>query len=540
MKVRIKSKIVIDGQTRPEELLKILLGNRDVDEKFLKKKDINDLGVVDFGVDKKDFKQTVKVIKKSIEKQERIVIYGDYDVDGITATAILWRAMWPKNKNLSPFVPDREKDGYGVNYKSYMRFCSKNKIKPDLLITVDNGVVAQREIAKIKKDGVRIIVIDHHKKNKAKIDVDGLIHSTKTSASVLTYLVAKKISKANDIDLAACGLVADFGDLSIDANRHLVIAGIGKLKRKANSGLTKLMFLAGIKTDDVNEDTIGYVLGPRINAAGRMENATEALRLLCFDDDKTLSKLAKKLEENNKQRQNTQRLAMKTIDDKTYEDKIIIETGKFHPGIIGLIAGKLAETRGKPAIVISNIGGVYKGSARSRGDFDITSFLRQDEKLFVSLGGHSGAAGFSIDKINYAKWIKKVGKRMKDIKIKMTKTNVAEANMKLSALKLANYDVVERLRPFGQNNNKPIFLFKKLRVTEAKLVGNGQKHLKLKFDDPETVNIEKVEAGGIAFGKGFFKKDIDGCEYVNVLAYLNLNEWLGKRNVELLVKEIWV
>ncbi len=540
MKVRLKSKVVIDGKTEPDEFLKILLKNRGVKEKFLIKTDIDDLKVADFGIDKKDFSLAVKIIKESIEKQKRIVIYGDYDVDGITATAILWRAMWGKNKNISPFVPDREEDGYGINYESFERFCKKNKIKADLLITVDNGVVAQKEIGKIKKDGVKVIVIDHHKKNAQKIMFDGLVHSTKTSASVLAYLVAKEIGKTNDIDLAACGLVADFGDLSIGANRNLAIAGIDKLKRNPNNGLAKLMNLAGAKKDDINEDTIGYVLGPRINAAGRMESATQALRLLCFDDDKILSKLAKTLEENNRQRQNAQRLAMEKVGYKTYKKKIIIETGKFHPGIIGLMAGKLAETSGRPAIVISNIDGTYKGSARSAGDFDITTFLRRDEKLFVSLGGHSGAAGFSINKTNYAKWLKKIGKRMEDIKINMRKTDVAEASMKLTALKIENYQIVEKLRPFGQNNSKPLFLFNKLKVTEARLVGNGQKHLKLKFDDPETANIEKVEAGAIAFGKGFFKKNIDECEYVNVLAYLNLNEWMGKRSVELLVKEIWV
>lgn len=530
MKVRLKSKVVIDGKTESEELLKILLKNRGVDEKFLRKIDINDLKVIDFGVDKKDFKQAIKIIKESVEKQKRIVIYGDYDVDGITATAILWRAMCGKNKNISPFVPNREEDGYGINYESFDRFCQKSKIKPDLLITVDNGVVAQGEIAKIIKDGLKVIVIDHHKKNKGKIIFDGLVHSTKTSASVLAYLVAKEISNRNDIDLAVNGLVADFGDLSISANRNLAKAGIDKLKRKPNNGLAKLMDLAGVKKDNINEETIGYVLGPRINAAGRMESATQALRLLCFDDDKALSKLAKILEENNRQRQNTQRLAMEKIGYKKYEEKIIIEIGKYHPGIIGLVAGKLAESQGRPAIVISNIGGIYKGSARSAGDFDITTFLKLDEKLFVSLGGHSGAAGFSIKEENFSKWLKKIGKRMEEVKIKMTKIDVAEASMKLSALKLANYDVVERLRPFGQNNSKPLFLFNKLKVTEARLVGNGQKHLKLKFG----------EAGAIAFGKGFFKKSIDESEYVNVLAYLNLNEWMGKRSVELLVKEIWV
>ena len=170
MNVRLKSKVEIDGSTRPEEFLKILLKNRGLDKDFLEIVNIEDIGPTDFGVDKKDFKQAVKIKKESIEKQERIVIYGDYDVDGITATAILWRAMWGKNKNISPFVPDREEDGYGINYESFNRFCQKNKIKPDLLITVDNGVVAQEEISKIKKEGVKVIVIDHHKKNKGKIE----------------------------------------------------------------------------------------------------------------------------------------------------------------------------------------------------------------------------------------------------------------------------------------------------------------------------------------------------------------------------------
>lgn len=540
MKVKVKSKQIVDGNTKAEELLDILLENRDLNKDFLEIKKTSDLGVEDFGVNKEDFEQAIKLIREFIKNKKNIVIYGDYDVDGVTATAILWRAIYPLNKNTLPFVPDREMDGYGINYQSFDNFCKKNKFKVDVLITIDNGVVAQEEIAKTMADGVKVIIIDHHKKNKDKIKADGLIHSTETTASVLAYLVAGQIDKKNYTDLAVTGLIADCGNVSNLANRSLGVTGIKKIKTNPNIGLATLVNMAGVKKTDISEETIGYIIGPRINAAGRMENATEALRLLCFDDAKKISSLAIKLEKNNKQRQTEQIEALKNLEEKEYKQKIIVETGNFHPGIIGLLAGKLTEKQSRPAIVVSNRSDVCKGSARSIDGFDITSFLRQDGDLFESLGGHPGAAGFSIKKTNYVKWQKKFDKRLKDLKIKTKKTWIAEAQMKLSALKLENYKIIEKLRPYGIGNDKPLFLFEKLKVIESRLVGGDQRHLKLKVDDPQTVAIESVGANGIAFGKGFLKKTIDSAETVNMLAYVNLNEWMGKKSVELLVKEIWI
>lgn len=539
MKVSLKNKTIIDNKTKADEFLGILLKNRQLDESFLKTGKSQDLAISEFGIDKKNFEKTIELIKKSININEKIVIYGDYDVDGVTATAILWRAIYPLNKNVFPFVPDREDDGYGINYESFEKFCNNKKIKADVLITVDNGVVAQEVIEKIKKNKTKVIVIDHHQKNDKKILVDGLIHSTKTSASVLAYLTARNISKP-DIDLAATGLIADCANMSVWANRIVAIDGLKKLRNNANMGLDSLLKIAKVEKSNINEETIGYVIGPRINATGRMSSATKALRLLCFDNKQKSLELAKETNKDNYNRQLTQREAISQIANKDYKEKIIIESGKFHPGIIGLLASKLSEKNNRPAIVISTIEEIYKGSARSVRGFDITAFLRTDKDLFESLGGHSGAAGFSITKENFKKWIKKANLTMKKINIEIEGQIKAEAKMRLSAVNLANLKIIEKLRPFGEKNDKPLFLFEKLRVIEARTVGSDQKHLKLKFDDTKTPEIERVGTGAIAFGKGFFKETIDKNEMVNVLAYLNLNEWMGKKSVELLVKEIWV
>lgn len=540
MKVGLKSKKIIDDKTSSEVLLKILLKNRDIDENFLKEQKTKDLSVVDFGVNKKDFDKVIKIISEAIENKKKIVIYGDYDADGVMATAILWRAIYPLNKNVFPFVPNRETDGYGVKYESFDRFCKKKNLKADLLITVDNGVVAQKEISKIKKDGVMVVVIDHHKKNKEKLKLDGLIHSTKTTASVLAFLTARRMGGVADIDLAAIGLIADCADLSRQTNRTLAIDGLTQIKKGANKGINLLLKMAGVDKSTVTEETVGFVIGPRINAAGRMSDATNALRLVCFDNKQKILEMAKKLNQDNVLRQTIQRQAIEKISNKEYKDKIIVEVGEFHPGLIGLLAGKLADLTKKPAIVVSKLTKMYKGSARSVDGFDITLFLRQDEKLFESLGGHSGAAGFSIKKENFSKWIKSMKRKMKAIDIETDGQVMAEAKMKLSAISLKNYKIVERLRPFGGNNNKPLFLFEKLRVIESRLVGGDRRHLKLRLDDPETEEIEKITTAAIAFNKGFFKKEIDKSKLVNILAYLNLNKWMGKMNVELLVKEIWV
>lgn len=537
--IKTVSDKIIDDKTSPEEFVDILLKNRGLDKKFLEKINVKDIKATDFGVKQKDFDKAIDLIKESIKKQEKIIIYGDYDVDGITSTALVWKAIFPKNKNVKPIIPDRQKDGYGLNTSTVENYCQKNKFWPELLILVDNGIVAQKEIKKLKKKINKIIVIDHHIKNDLKNEADAVIHSPDTSASVLSFLVARSIDPKTDCELATLGLIGDMANLANVFNRNIAKEGIKLINQGKNIGVKKILEISGTNNKKVDEWTVGFVIGPRINASGRMGDATRALRLLSFSDETILEKLAIELEAENKNRQTEERKIMDKFLSKNYgSEKIIVEIDNIHPGIIGLLAGKLSERFGKPSIVVTNIDkDLYKGSARSIEGFDITKFLRNNQDLFESLGGHKSAAGFSIKAKNFSRWLKRIEKKDFGKKNK-TITLSCDAKMKLGGLKIKNFEVIQSLRPFGEGNRSPLFLFEKLRIVDRKAIGKDLSHLKIWVDDPKTSAVEKMVVEGIGWGKNKETTNLKIGDMVSLVASLNLNEYMGKRQVELMVKEI--
>lgn len=537
--VKVLSDEIVDQQTSQERFLEILLKNRGLDKNFLEKIDVKDIRPTDFGIKQKDFDKAIDLIKESIKKQEKIIIYGDYDVDGITSTALVWKAIFPKNKNVKPIIPDREKDGYGLNTKTVENYCQKNDFWPELLILVDNGIVAQKEIKKLKKKINKIIIIDHHLKNDLKNEADAVIHSPDTSASVLSYLVARFFEPKTNCELATLGLIGDMANLANVFNRNIAIEGIKLINQGKNIGVKKILEISGTDNKKADEWTVGFVIGPRINASGRMGDATRALRLLSFSDETILEKLAIELETENKNRQTEERKIMDKFLSKNYEsEKIIVEIDNIHPGIIGLLAGKLCERFGKPSIVVTNINKeIYKGSARSIEGFDITKFLRKNEDLFESLGGHKSAAGFSIKAKNFSKWLKRIKKTNSTIKAKAV-TLSCDAKMKLGAVKIKNFEFIKSLKPFGEGNKSPLFLFENLRIIDKRTIGKDQSHLKIWVDDPKTSAVERMVVEGIGWGKNKETTNLKIGDMVSVVASLNLNEYMGKRQVELMVKEI--
>jgi len=538
--LKILSNKVINSNTTEKEFLEILIKNRGLDKHFLKLIRVRDIGPSNFGIKREDFEKAVGLIQESIRKQTKVVIYGDYDIDGITSTALLWKAIFPQNKNIKPIIPDREKDGYGLNPKTVESYCQKNDFWPELLILVDNGIVAQKEIKQLKKKIDKIIIIDHHLKNKDKIEADAIVHSSDTSASVLSFLVARAIDVKTDCELAALGLIGDMADLSNIFNRNIVIEGLKLINQGVNLGIKTILEVSGVGNKKVDEWTVGFVIGPRINASGRMGDATRALRLLSFSDKEIVRRLALELEEENKKRQMEERKIMDQFLKKNYDkQKIIVEMDEIQPGIIGLLAGKLCQNFGKPSIVVTKINPkIYKGSARSIEDFDITKFLRKNDSLFESLGGHKGAAGFSIKAKNYTKWLAKFKETPLDIKI-IKSAGVCEARMKINAVNIKNFEVIEKLRPWGEANPPPLFLFENLRVVDKRLIGKDQNHLKLTIDDPETTFTERMVVEAIGWGMGE-RENVNVDDMITVVCQMTLNEYGNKRQVELMVKEIWL
>lgn len=537
---------IIDKNTSKDEILDLLLKNRHISEKdkqgYLTPLPPQTFADKDFGINTKNLDKAVSRIKQAIEKKEHILIYGDYDVDGITATAILWQVLFKKNANITPFIPDREHDGYGVKADSFFRFQTQKKIKFDLLITVDNGIVANNELQKILDSGVDIIVSDHHLANKSLPKSIISVHSTAVSGSVVAWLIAKRLDQKADLGLATLGTVADCLPLNT-INRNIVYHGLKSLQTNPNFGIKKLIQISGVKQDKISTYEIGFVIGPRLNAVGRLSNPTDALRLLCSTSENLASKYASTLDSFNKDRQSLQQesinIAQKQV--KETKDKVVfVADNSFLPGIIGLIASRFTDKYYLPSIVISVGKKVSKGSCRSIKELNIIEILRELNNELVELGGHAGAAGFTIEtsKIPMFKKevIKLINHKLKNKNLKSTK--FIDADMKLDAVTIDNCQLIQRLSPFGIDNSEPVFRFENLRVTDIRLLGQNQEHLKLKVDDPCTEINENITIDSIAFKKGDVGKNLKIGDSISFTAKLNLNLWNGNLSPQLIVDDI--
>lgn len=524
-KLELKSDVTITRETSAESILKLLLKNRQItdSQSFLSPP---------FPATKLKTKKIFKLIKSFLDSQKNILIYGDYDVDGLTSTAILWQALYPLSQKVFPFIPHREIDGYGFKSSSFFRIQAEKNITFDLLITVDNGIVADSEFAKIKakNPNIKIIVIDHHFPSGELKFADALFHSTTTSASALGWFLAKEFNKSADLGLAALGVIADCQPL-LEINRSFAVHGLAELKLNPSPGLKKLMEISGVKLDQLSVYDLGFLLGPRLNAIGRLSNPTDALRLLCSRNSLEAGKYAKILNDFNQERQTLQKesidIADKNIDTK---NMVIFVADEFNPGIIGLIAGRLTEKYSLPSIIIANNGDIAKGSCRSIPDVNIIEVLRKFSELFVDLGGHPGAAGFSIIEKNIPKLQKKLINYF-SIKLKSysaQKSIAVDAKMDIGAINLKNIKIIKSLEPFGIGNAQPFFLFENLIIESKKILGKNQDHLKLK--------LSGIDA--IAFKKGDMDQDLDLGETVSVVASLDLNLWNGHIFPQLIVKEI--
>ena len=540
----LKNKKIIDKSFSESDFLDLLLKNRQI-----KKSDYDDFfkphfpDNSDFNINKKELEKAIDRVNLAIKNNENILIYGDYDVDGITATAILWQVLYQKGAKILPFIPDRETDGYGIRSKSFFDFETQKNIHFDLLITVDNGIVANAELEKIAKKNTDIIIVDHHLPTENLPKVSAIIHSLNFSGSALSWFFASQFDKNADIGLAAAGTVADCLPL-VGINRNIVVHGLKSLQKIPNPGIKKLIEVSGIKQDSVSAYDLGFVIGPRINAVGRLSNPTEALRLLCSQNSVQASKYAQNLDKFNKDRQNIQKDNLKIAEENNLDNKnklIFISHKDFLPGIIGLIAGRLTEKYYLPSIIIS-IGDEYsKGSCRSIKELNIIESLRQFNDDLVDLGGHAGAAGFTIKTENIKKFQTKVtdliNDQLKNIDLKPSVT--VESEMKLSAVTIKNCRLIGKFEPFGIDNTKPLFLFKNLRIIQKRVLGATGDHLKLKLDDPATDKLENIPADAIAFKKGDLDSQFKTGDLINIIASLDLNVWNGQTSPQLIVKEIF-
>lgn len=482
---------------------------------------------------KNSLKLGKKMVMKCIDENMPIIIYGDYDSDGVNATAILYSTIHNElgYSEVSWFIPNRFKHGYGLS-RSALKEILKDLSGPVLFITVDTGITGVEEIKYLKSLGHKVIVTDHHQKLDGGIDADVVIWNDTVVGAMVAWFFSKALGSQNNKSLSL-GAIATITDLFpvVDINRSIVKTGLEILNNDPIIGIRKLLDVAGKKGEITTYD-LGWVVGPRLNAAGRLIDAGVAVDLLLAENEDIASDLASKLNSVNIDRQDktVEMYDLVPINEDNLPKIIIVAHADYHDGIIGLVASRLTQKYYRPSIVISLEDGVGKGSVRSVAGIDIISLLRKYDDLFIDLGGHPMAAGFSIEK-----------DKIKLLESKLLEEDIDESllvpvlhidlEIPISLINLELVESLEKLKPFGLGNEKPVFMSAGVRVVDTNVVGREGNHLVIRLSD----------------GSGFYKAiwfngvgniDLSMGDVISVVYSLNKNEYNDKTYIDLIVKDI--
>lgn len=519
---------------KTDDLIEQLLINRGIINKevFFSPK----LSLYDGDLEIPGIKKAQNRIKKAIEKGEQIVIYGDYDVDGICASAILYKGLASIGAKVLPYIPHREKEGYGLANVG-LEFARDSGAS--LVITVDNGIVAIEQAKYAKSIGLDLIITDHHLPGEKRPEAFEIIHSTKMcGASVAWCLLKGIISKELHTELLQFAAIATVCDLMLlkDLGRAFVVEGLKILRKTSNMGLNFLISESGIEKGELGTYEIGYVLGPRLNAIGRLEHAIDALRLVCTKDQIKAKRLAKLLCQTNTARQ---QMTQEATDEARLlidgSKKIhILKSGKWAQGIIGLIAGKITEEFARPAIAIFMGETISKGSARSVSGVNIIEIIRSCSDILINVGGHPGAAGFSIENKHIKIFTERIEKLVADLPDEVEKVLEIDAEVDRDKLSKKLISQLDTFEPFGFGNPRPIFATYNMKASDIKTVGAG-KHLKLKVEDPER---SEGSLDAIAFGMGQLASSLKTGQLIDLAYNLELNKFNGSEKLQLKIKDI--
>lgn len=514
--------------------------------------------------DMPDIDVATERIIKAINNHESIMIHGDYDVDGITATAIMMLGLKELGvENITYHIPDRLRDGYGISSKSVETVMVEG---PNLLITVDCGITSIDQIETINMFGTDVIITDHHECKKQLPDAIAVVDLKRPDSKYpfselcgagvaykLIEYIADKLDKTIDkqkyIQFAAIATVADVVPLTSE-NRAIVINGLDNIKRKPAFAVEALLKVAEKYKDiyHLTSQDIAFYIAPMINAASRMGDYTPAINMLLTDNKEQITEYASMLNELNKIRKNTEvkiteeatQFLMQTHNFKS-PNAIIVYGSNWHPGVVGIVAAKLAETYGKPTIMMTTNDGItYHGSCRTYGNINIMNILDYAQKHIIQYGGHSGAAGLTINANEINNFAAAVNEYMKSVKgedIEPVKT--AEMEITTKDITLGNIESLKQLEPFGEANEEPLFICKTLKTKTIRRIGSKEgsidAHIKITFCDRD--NPEQT-IDGIGFFMGDLYDVLGAGAKVNVLCSLSINEWNGKKSPQLIIKEI--
>ncbi|HSH03273.1 MAG TPA: single-stranded-DNA-specific exonuclease RecJ [Anaerolineae bacterium] len=501
-----------------------------------------------------DMDKAVDRIIQARDNDETVIIYGDFDADGVTSTVLLveaLRGMGFDRRQAQPYIPDRFTEGYGLN-KQALTTLRQDK-GASLIITVDCGIRSLDEVAHANTLGLDIIITDHHSLGHTMppslATINPKRHDSQYPERFLAGVgIAYKIAQAlyqkypptNNfyhpdqlLDLVALGTVADLAPL-LGENRQLVTAGLEQLNKTQRPGLLALMEASRVSQGSLTAESIGFALGPRINAAGRLDHAYLAARLLAAPSQPIARQLAQDLTQLNKKRQQlTQDLSLKAEELTTDAGNILIAADPdFAPGIVGLVASRLADKHYRPAIVIEQGPEESRGSCRSIPEFHITNALDQTADILVRHGGHAQAAGFTI-KTDLLPQFQQRMNQLADAELAgqtLYPTINIDAEIALDDIDWALYEQLEQLEPTGFDNSSPVFMTRNVRVYHHRAVGQAGAHLQI------TVGDAVHEFKGIAFRQGAWANTMP--EYIDITYSLSVNEWRGNRSLQLQVLDL--
>ncbi len=512
-------------------------------------------------------KDAFRVIKEALDKNSKIYIYGDYDADGVMSTSIMYKGLYRLGADVHYFIPNRVEDGYGLNDKAVERLIDEGA---ELIITCDNGIAAVSQIELAKKHGVKTVILDHHEppfeeKDGVKCDilpdadavVDAKIQNcgyeyTQMCAGGLCYrfiwglydFLGKRLENKDELcELAAVATICDVVDLTGE-NRAIASKGLEIINRGSNNlGLRTLIELKELKS--VNSYSVGFVIGPCINASGRLDSAKIAVELFITESVKRAGELAVMLNDFNEERKNITQECLERISgniekSSIVNDKIIVAYDKdTHESVAGIIAGRLREKYGRPSIVLTKTENGAKGSGRSVESYDMFKGLYEVKYLMTKFGGHTMAAGLSIEEENINELRIKLNENCSLSIEDMSPVLRMEAVIGLEDISVESAEELNILAPFGKANEKPLYGIKGVIATNIRFVGKEKNIVSCMIDNGErqvrAVDFDNYDIWNEALGRSGYKID---CINIDAVFTLEVNEYNGYKRPQMVIKSI--
>lgn len=497
----------------------------------------------------KDMDKAVNRIKQAISQNENIIVYGDYDVDGITATVVLLRTLQQLGANVDFYIPDRQEEGYGFNAAALKSLSEVN----DVLISVDCGITAIEEVDQVT-DVLDIIITDHHLPGEQLPKVAAVINPQRLDCSypdkkLAGVGVAFKLCQAlwqtmrnkfflEDLDIVALGTIADIVPL-LGENRRMVKCGLEQMGTTDKIGLQALLEVCDLSGKNIDAGHVGFILGPRLNAAGRLMSARLGVELLLSDDKVLAMDLAQKLNEENSERQLIEKQILAKAENQLAEvdvaaQKVLVLAGDdWHTGVIGIVASRLVEKYYKPVVIIGIKDGIGKGSCRSIRGFHMQEALQKCQDLLLGFGGHAQAAGLSILPENIDALRERL--TLAAIEVLSEKDYIPvlniEARVSMTQVDDSLVNELTTLEPYGMGNPRPVFSCKHVQVVSARQIGKEGAHLRLNLgqDGKETI--------ALAWNKGDLAEKVARA-MVDVAFQPEFNIWQGRQSIQFKLQDL--